>query len=132
MAEKLKSDLKVSERRFAWFRARALVRRGQWAELKKLLRGKKCPLPPAQAVRMVRDAAGDAVAKEFLEDEAVMSGGVAERVDLYAEFGMLMEAANTAFVAKSMESLNALEQLCAGKDDALKAIAQFKTRLLSK
>ena len=121
----------MSDRRFGWFRARALVKRQQWTELKKFLRQKKCPLPPAQAVRMVRDAAGDDVAREFLEDEAVMASS-AERVDLYAEFGMLMEAANAAFVARSVDSLNALEQLCAGRDDALKAIAQFKTRLLSK
>jgi hypothetical protein len=87
MAEKIKSDLKVSDRQFSWLRTRSLVVEGQWTELKKLMRMKRPPLPPApQVVRLIREAAGDGRAKEFLTEEFVPNAN--DRSDLLAEFSL--------------------------------------------
>jgi len=131
LAEKIKSDLKVGDRRFAWLRTRALVDAGKWTELKKLIRMKRPPLPPApQVVRLIRESAGETRAKEFLTEEFVANHS--ERFDLFAEFGMFLEAANAAFVAKSLESLTSLEAMAAGRDDILRSVATFKAKLLAK
>ena len=130
LAEKVRQEMKVSDRRFAWLRVRAMVKRKQWDDLKKFARQKRPPLPANQVVRVVHEQAGEERAREFLTEEFVSS--TAERVDLLTEFGMFLEAANAAFSAKSVDLLNGVEAVCAGRDDILKTIANFKTRLLTK
>ena len=45
---------------------------------------------------------------------------------------MLVEAANAAFVAKSMESLNALEGMARDREDVLRTINSLKLKLINK
>ncbi len=134
-AEKLKTDMKMSDRRFAWLKIKALVRQERWDDIKKFMkqsssRRSSPPLLTAQVVRIVHDLAGEEKAKEFLTEDLVSN--YTDRVNLFSDFGMFLEAANAAFVAKSLESLTLLEARCMGKEDVLKAIANFKTRLLTK
>ena len=51
---------------------------------------------------------------------------------MYSELGMLVEAANAAFVAKSMESLNALEGMARDREDVLRTINSLKLKLINK
>ena len=45
---------------------------------------------------------------------------------------MLAEAANAAFVAKSMDSLNALENMARDREDVLRTINSLKLKLINK
>ena len=47
-AEKLKSDMKVSDKTFAWLKVRALARLRQWDELKKWVKQKRLPISMTQ------------------------------------------------------------------------------------
>ena len=55
-----------------------------------------------------------------------------ERFSIYSELGMLAEAANAAFVAKSMDSLNALENMARDREDVLRTINSLKLKLINK
>ncbi|XP_059091268.1 vacuolar protein sorting-associated protein 16 homolog [Tigriopus californicus] len=129
LADKLRNDFKMSDKRYMFFRVKALAKTQKWPEIKKLAKQKRQPLSTVSIVRLVREFGGDAQAKEFLNDEFLSPN---ERFDTYAEFGMFFEAAQAAFVAKSLESLNALETMSMGRDDVIRAISNFKTRLLTK
>ena len=50
---------------------------------------------------------------------------------LFSEFGMYVEAAKAAFDWKNVEALTSLEAMCVGRDDILKSIHGYKTKLLS-
>lgn len=128
-ADKLRNEFKMSDKRYMFFRVKALAKTQKWAEIKKLAKQKRQPLSTVSIVRLVREFGGDSQTKEFLNDEFLSPN---ERFDTYAEFGMLFEAAQAAFVAKSLESLNALETMSMGRDDVIRAISNFKTRLLTK
>ena len=131
LAEKVKQEMRMNDRRFAWLRVRSMVQKRQWEDLKKFAKQKRPPLPAAQVIRVVHEKAGDErVVREFLTEEFLTNSS--ERIDLFAEFGMFVEAANAAFAAKSLESLNALEGVCAGRDDIIRMINSLKSKLLTK
>ena len=131
LAEKLKSDMKMGDKRFTWLKITSLSRRKKTEELKKLAKqGKRLPLSMSNFVHIVKDNAGESYSKMLLTEEFVLQHN--ERFNLYVEFGMWVEAAQAAFQSKSLESLVSLETLAAGKDDALRAVAAFKAKLTSK
>ena len=128
-AEKLKSDFKMGETSFAWLRVRAMARARQWPELKKYAKQKRMPLSTTNVIRIVRQQAGEAEASKLLAEDFVTHS---ERYSMYAELGMLAEAANAAFMAKSMESLSALEAMAGGREDILRRVGELKMKLLNK
>ena len=55
-----------------------------------------------------------------------------ERIGMYVELGMLLEAANAAFSAKSMEGLTSIEAMSAGREDLANLVRGFKEKLTMK
>jgi hypothetical protein len=128
-AEKLRSDFKMAETSFAWLRVKAMARNHHWPELKKYAKQKRMPLSTANVIRIVKQQAGDAEAAKLLTEDFVTHS---ERYSMYAEFGMFVEAANSAFLAKSMNSLTALEAMARDKQDVIKVISNLKMKLQTK
>ena len=128
-AEKLKSDFKMNEATFAWLRVKAMARNRQWADLKKYAKQKRMPLSISNVIRIVKQQAGEAEAAKLLSEDFVKPD---DRFSMYKELGMLVDAANAAFMAKSMESLNALETMARDREDVLRTISNLKMKLLNK
>ena len=53
-----------------------------------------------------------------------------DRFNLLSDFGMYAEAASAAFASKNIEALKSLEEHCIGKDDILKTISNYKSKLI--
>ena len=129
-AEKLKSDFEMNDTTFAWLRVKAMARNKQWAELKKYSKQKKMPLSVANVIRIVKQQAGEEDARRLLSEADFAKPD--ERFSIYSELGLLVEAANAAFMAKSMESLNALEGVARDREDVLRTINNLKMKLINK
>ena len=127
LAEKLRNDFKLSDRRFAWLKLNTWAKTHKWNELKRYAKQKKLPVPMTQVVKLAKLHGGQEAANAFLSEEFLNNE---ERFNLLSEFGMYVEAASAAFAGKNMEALTTLEAICAGKDDVMKSIQAYKAKLL--
>lgn len=141
LAEKVRADFKLDERRFMWIKLDTWARLHRWEDLKKYVKiTKKKPVPNVQVVKLAKKHGGaEEAAKQFLKSgSGSSSAGVEgcltldERCGLLAEFGLFEEAASVAFAAKSLEALVNLEKVFAGRDEVVKMISNFKARLILK
>ena len=127
MADKIRQDFKLSDRRYAWIKLNTWARTHKWHEIKKYAKQKKIPVPMTQVVKLARQHGGQMAANEFMSEEYLNNE---DRFNLSSEFGMYVEAASAAFAGKNVEALTSLEALCAGKDDILKSIQSYKAKLI--
>ena len=126
-ADKLRQDFKLSDRRYAWIKLNTWARTHKWNEIKRYAKQKKLPVAMPQVVKLVKEHGGKEAANEFLSEEYLNHQ---DRFNLFSEFGMYLEAASAAFAGKNVEALTALERNCVGRDDILKAVQNYKTKLI--
>ena len=78
-------------------------------------------------VKLANQHGGPEAAKMFLSEEFL---NTEDRYNLFSEFGMYVEAAKAAFDWKNLDALTSLEAMCVGRDDILKSIQGYKTKLI--
>lgn len=128
LAEKLKNDFKVSEKRWTWLRIQALSKTRSWPELKKLLKSKKLPVSIPTAIRIVKENSSESEARNIVAEEDFIAAQ--DRITILSDFGLWMEAAQAAFSApRSLEALNGLEIASGGREDVRRIVKSFKDRL---
>jgi hypothetical protein len=127
LAEKLKAEFKVSDRKFFWLKLRAFGSSGQWAELLALAKSKKTsPLGsfgPFLDICLEHGEKGQAI--KFLP----MLQTQEARLKYTIKLDMLPEAAEAAFNLRNMEALSALEIKAVNNFSLLETIAGYKQRL---
>jgi len=126
LADKLKSEFKVSERKYLWLKVRAYGNSKQWVELSNLARSKKSLIGFGPFIDQCLKHGEKAYAIKFLP-----LLNVDERLKYYVKLDMLKEAAEAAFTLKNFEALTALEAKAPNDFSLLETIAGFKTRLQS-
>ena len=114
--------------RYTWIKLTTWARTHKWNELKRYAKQKKLAVPVSQVVKLANQHGGPEAAKMFLSEEYLNNE---DRYNLFSEFGMYVEAAKAAFDWKNVDALTSLEAMCVGRDDILKSIHSYKTKLIS-
>merc|ERR1712059_378 len=129
LADKLKAEFKVSDRKFYWLKLRAYGASGQWAELMTLARSKKTCLlgsfGPFLDVCLAQGEKGQAI--KFLPLLYTQEAKLKYTIKL----DMFEEAAEAAFNLRNMEALTAIEIKSVNNFSLLETIAGFKQRIQS-
>lgn len=127
LADKLRTEFKVSDRKYFWLKLRAFAESGQWSELGALARSKKtCPLGsfgPFLDVCLEQGEKGQAV--KFLPLLQTQE----ERLKYTVKLEMLAEAAEAAFNLHNMEALSVIEVKAVNNFSLLETIASYKQKL---
>jgi len=126
LADKLKSEFKVSERKYLWLKVRAFGASKQWGELSSLSRSKRSPIGFGPFIDQCLKQGEKAQAVKFLPLLTLE-----ERLNYTVKLDMLQEAAEAAFTLKNMEALTALEVKAVNNFPLLETIAAYKIKLQS-
>lgn len=126
LADKLKSEFKISERKYLWLKVRAFGSSKQWGELSNLARGKKSPIGFGPFIDQCLQQGEKAQAVKFLPLLTME-----ERLNYTVKLDMLQEAAEAAFSLRNLEALTALEVKAVNNFSLLETIAGYKMRLQS-
>jgi len=126
LADKLKSEFKISERKYFWLKVRAFGSSKQWGELSNLARGKKSPIGFGPFIDQCLQQGEKAQAVKFLPLLTME-----ERLNYTVKLDMLQEAADAAFSLRNLEALSALEVKAVNNFTLLETIAGYKMRLQS-
>ncbi|KAG2182766.1 hypothetical protein INT44_005746 [Umbelopsis vinacea] len=106
-AAKIKTDFKVTEKRFWWIKLQGLVETRDWEELEKFAKSKKSPIgyePFVQECIKMR---------QFQEaSKYIMKCEPAARPMLFVKIGAFREAAEQAFTNKDMATLREVRAKC--------------------
>lgn len=105
-AKKLSSDFKVPEKTVWWVRLRALVAKRDWAELEQISSTRKSPIGWEPFFNTILAAGNPKLASVFVPK---CSGTSKEKVEMWVKCGMLKQAAEEAFKAKDMKTLEELK-----------------------
>jgi len=124
LADKLKSEFKLSERKYLWLKVRAFGESGQWAELSSLAKSKKSAIGFAPFLDVCLQQGERAQAAKFLP---LLSQE--DRLRYALRLGALGEAAEAAFVLRDQEALARVESLAGGDSHLLDKVAGFRARL---
>jgi len=124
LADKLKSEFKLSERKYFWLKVRAFGESGQWAELNALAKTKKSPIGFAPFLDVCLKQGERAQAAKYLS-----LLGQEDRLRYALKLGALGEAAEAAFVLRDIDALSRVESLAGGDSHLLDKVAGFKARL---
>jgi len=126
LADKLKSEFKMSERKYFWLKVRAYGDSRQWGELSNLARNKKSPIGFGPFIDQCLKQGEKAQAVKFLP-----LLNMEERLKYTVKLDMLQEAADAAFALRNMDALTALEVKAVNNFSLLEAIAGYKMKLQS-
>jgi len=124
LADKLKAEFKLSERKYLWLKVRALGASHQWAELATLVKNGKSAIgfPPFLDVCIEQgEKAQAAKYLKFLGQE--------DRLRYSLKLGALSEAAEAAFVLKDLEALARVEAAAAGDNHLLEKVSGYRSRI---
>jgi len=126
LADKLKSDFKLSDRKYLWLRVRAYGQTKQWGELANLVRNKKSLIGFGPFV--------DVCVEAGCKDEALRYLPLIpaeERLKYLLKLDMCDEAADLAFQTKNLEALTSLEVRSVNNFALLEKVAAYKQKLQS-
>lgn len=111
LAEKLRLEYKVPDRRFWWLRLKALAELEEWAEMEKFSKLKKSPIGYEPFVDICLEYGNRYEAQKYI---ARISDEL--KVKYYVKVNMLEQAAQVAFEQKDHEALMYVQSNC-GPDD---------------
>jgi len=127
LADKLRTEFKLSDRKYFWLKLRSFAISEQWTELGALSRSKKtCPLGsfgPFLDVCLEQGEKGQAV--KYLPLLQTQE----ERLKYTVKLEMLAEAAEAAYNLHNMEALSVIEVKAVNNFSLLETIASYKQRL---
>lgn len=111
LADKLRSEYKLPDRRYWWLRIQCLSEKGLWTELEKFSKSKKSPIGYEPFIDECLKYGNVGEAKKYLprvKDEL--------KVKYFAKVGMLLEAAQIALEQKDVSALTFVVAQCGPKD----------------
>ena len=114
LAEKLKSEYKVPDRRFWWLRVQCLADQGNWIELEKFSKIKRSPIGYEPFIDQCLKHKKHIEAAKYLprvKEEL--------KVKYFVKLNMLMEAAQTALEQKDVSAMNFVLANCKPTDKAM-------------
>ncbi|KOX72193.1 Vacuolar protein sorting-associated protein 16 like protein [Melipona quadrifasciata] len=114
LADKLRSEYKISDRRYWWLRIQCLAEKGMWNELEKFSKSKKCPIGYEPFVDECLKYNEEREAKKYLpkiRDEL--------KVKYLVKLKMINEAVQTAMEQKDVNALTFLLAQCKATDRQL-------------
>ncbi|XP_015782165.1 vacuolar protein sorting-associated protein 16 homolog [Tetranychus urticae] len=114
LAEGLKKDFKVPDRRFWLLKINILAEQRDWNELEKFSKSKKSPIGYEPFVSACLKFKNRTEAQKYV-------GKVREefKVDYYVKTGLLEDAAKIAFMAKDVDALDYVAKRCGPGDKSL-------------
>ncbi|CAN1173018.1 Protein VACUOLELESS1 [Linum perenne] len=124
-ATKVKTEFKVSEKRWYWLKVFALATVGNWDALEKFSREKRPPIGYRPFVEACMDADEKGEALKYIPKLA----DPRERAEAYARIGMAKEAADAASQAKDGELLGRLRMSFAQNNAASSLFDTLRDRL---
>lgn len=107
LAEELKKDFKVTDKRFYWIKIFALGEQGNWMELDRFSKSKKSPIGYEPFVDVCLKYKNEFEAKKYLTKVKLEN-----KIKYFAKVGLLEDAADTAFEMKDEHSLRVLQEKC--------------------
>ncbi|XP_070536133.1 vacuolar protein sorting-associated protein 16 homolog [Ptychodera flava] len=128
LAEQLRKEFKVPDKRFWWLKIGALGQVGDWIELDRFSKNKKSPIGYEPFVEVCMKYHNRLEASKYLARVAPEN-----RVKMCIKVGDLKQAAHAAFQQKSEADLNAVLKKCGPTDRALvDEINSMRSQLTSK
>lgn len=128
LADKLRTEYRVTDRRYWWLRIQSLSELGEWTELDKFSKSKKSPIGIEPFVDVCLKHGNRSEAEKYLpkvKDEL--------KVKYYVKAGMFEEAARIAFEQKDLQALLFVQGRCASADRNLSdKISHLVTQLSAK
>lgn len=107
MAAKLRSDFKMSDKHWAWLRARAAVARSDWDSLASLAEEKKPPMGHVALVELALDAGAPRLELARL---IARVGDASSRAELYTAAGLAQQAEQAAAEAAEQQGSSYAKQ----------------------
>lgn len=126
IADKLRSDFKLSDRKYLWLKVRAFGKSKQWVELANLAKSKKSLIGFGPFI--------DVCVESGCKDEALRYLVLIqpeERLQYLLKLDMHSEAAELAFQIKNLEALTMIEVKSVNNFTLLEKVAAFKQKLQS-
>lgn len=107
LADKLRTEYKVPDRRYWWLRVKVLGEKGEWFELEKFSKSKKSPIGYEPFIDVCLQYGKTSEAEKYLPK-------VREelKVKYLTKLGMIEEAAKVAFEHRDIEALRYVEAKC--------------------
>ncbi|CAH1775290.1 unnamed protein product [Owenia fusiformis] len=128
LAESLRKEFKVPDRRFWWLRVNALCESNDWTELEKFSKSKKSPIGYEPFVDGCIKYGNRHEATKYLPKVSQEN-----KVNCYIKVGQLDQAAEFAFLQKSIDDLNIVQQKCGPMNRAtVEKIQTMKAQLQTK
>jgi len=124
LADKLKSEFKLSERKYLWLKVRAFGSSQQWTELANLAKSKRSAIGFLPFLDVCIQQGEKAQAAKYL---GLL--GQEDRLRYAMKLGALGEAAEAAFVLRDLEALARVEVAAAGDTHLLEKVSGFRARL---
>ncbi|XP_074594304.1 vacuolar protein sorting 16 [Brevipalpus obovatus] len=127
LAEGLRKDFKVSERRYWWLKIDVLAEKREWHELEKFSKAKRSPIGYEPFVTTCLKYKNRIEAQKYV-------GRVREeyKISFYVKTGLLEEAAKFALTTRNIEALDYIAKKCTTADQQLaEKISNMKKQLLS-
>ncbi|XP_063953477.1 vacuolar protein sorting-associated protein 16 homolog [Lytechinus pictus] len=124
MAEQLRKEFKVPDKRFWWLKIDALAGAGEWIELERFAKSKKSPIGYEPFVEVCMK-----YHQKYEANKYAAKVTPEHRVKMYIRMGTLDEAAELAFQQKSEEDLNLVLRHCAGNRQLSAKINTMKQQL---
>ena len=143
LADKMRSEFKVNDRKYFWLKVRAFGESRQWTELYSLVKNKRSPIGFGPFIDQCLKAGESGQASKylpFLTPEEKLRYSVKlglyqvspqPRLICFLLIKMFQEAAEVAFALRNMEALTALEVKANKNISLLETIAAYKQRLES-
>ncbi|XP_037091632.1 vacuolar protein sorting-associated protein 16 homolog [Pollicipes pollicipes] len=125
LADSLRAEYKISDKRFWWTKLLALAEASQWVELEQFAKSKKSPVGYEPFVDACMEHGNLHEAKKYLARVADD-----KKVKYYAKVGNLEEAARIAHEQRDRQALAYVESLCGNNNRALlEQISQYRQAL---
>ncbi|XP_022100529.1 vacuolar protein sorting-associated protein 16 homolog [Acanthaster planci] len=127
LAEQLRKEFKVPDKRFWWLKIDALANSGDWIELEKFAKSKKSPIGYEPFVEVCMNHHNKYEANKYIGRVAAEN-----KVKMYIKMGSMEEAADLAFQQRSEEDLNQVMRHCLGNRALTAKIQSMKSQLAAK
>ncbi|KAL2000523.1 hypothetical protein VTN02DRAFT_2963 [Thermoascus thermophilus] len=111
-AQKVQNEFKMPEKTYWWVRLRALVAKRDWGELEEIGTAKKSPIGWEPFYNEILGAGNTKLASIFVPKCTNLP--VADRIEMWVKCGMVVKAAEEAFRAKDVSTLEALRTRASG------------------
>ncbi|XP_031556502.1 vacuolar protein sorting-associated protein 16 homolog [Actinia tenebrosa] len=127
VAEQLRKEFKVPDKRFYWIKVRALAESRNWLELERFSKAKKSPIGYEPFVDACLEFNSRIEAEKYLTRVLPEN-----KVHYYLKLGKIVEAAEVALSQKNEEALELISKKCQNNQPLLNKIQSMRAQALQK